>query len=264
MISKIYNKFRKIKNDVFGDRYYIVYKNHDNRIKTYLIGGINLYKSFGNKEEDRDNAGFRAYCFARKSVRSFRHDRIISLAKKWFLNFLLEISLFGAIIYLSYKIYLLKQETSNAESLNKENQFLKNQYNQSQEYYSKQQKSIEDYRKELEYKEKFLVETNRNLEEKLAEETEKNKKILSQKKSSEVRLGHIAETLAPFLDQFDFEPEQCTFLGQPIDYISFGEEEITFIEVKSGKSQLNPKQKHIKKQVADKLVAWKEIRIKWT
>jgi predicted Holliday junction resolvase-like endonuclease len=178
------------------------------------------------------------------------------------LNFLLEISLFGAIIYLSYKIYLLKQETSNAESLNKENQFLKNQYNQSQEYYSKQQKSIEDYRKELEYKEKFLVETNRNLEEKLAEETEKNKKILSQKKSSEVRLGHIAETLAPFLDQFDFEPEQCTFLGQPIDYISFGEEEITFIEVKSGKSQLNPKQKHIKKQVADKLVAWKEIRIK--
>jgi hypothetical protein len=82
MIDKIYNKFRKVKNDLFGDKYYIVYKNHDNRIKTYLIGGINLYKSFGNKEEDRDNAGFKAYCFARKSVRSFRHDRIISLAKK--------------------------------------------------------------------------------------------------------------------------------------------------------------------------------------
>ena len=56
--------------------------NSDKKIKTYLIGDINLYKSFGNKEERRDNAGFKAYCFARKSVRSFRHDRILSITKK--------------------------------------------------------------------------------------------------------------------------------------------------------------------------------------
>ena len=56
-------------------------------------------------------------------------------------------------------------------------------------------------------------------------------------KSSEVRLGHIAETLAPFLDQFDFDPEHCTFLGKPIDYISFGDNEITFIEVKKRKKK---------------------------
>ena len=48
----------------------------------------------------------------------------------------------------------------------------------------------------------------------------------------------------------------------PIDYISFGDEEITFIEVKSGNSQLNKKQRHIRDQVKSKLVAWKEIRIK--
>lgn len=177
------------------------------------------------------------------------------------MNFLFEICLFGCIIYLSYTIYLLKKKQSNADSLEKENEFLKNQFTQSQEYFSKQQQSIEDYRQELEHKEKFLVETNRTLEQKLAEETDKLKKLTHQKKSSEVRLGHIAETLAPFLDQFDFEPEQCSFLGQPIDYISFGDDVITFIEVKSGKSQLNAKQRHIRDLIKNKLIEWKEIRI---
>ena len=76
------NMLKKLKNKIFTNKYYLVYKNSDNKIKTYLIGNIDLYKSFGNKKEHRDNAGFRAYCFARKQARSFRHDRIISLTKK--------------------------------------------------------------------------------------------------------------------------------------------------------------------------------------
>ena len=72
------NKFLNL----FQSKYYIVYRNKDNQVKTYLISSINLYNSFGNKNENRDNAGFKAYCFARKSVRSFRHDRIISITKK--------------------------------------------------------------------------------------------------------------------------------------------------------------------------------------
>ena len=177
------------------------------------------------------------------------------------MNFFIELSLIGVIIYLSYKLYSLNKKQSNADFLEKENQFLRNQFKESQEYFSKQQNSIEDYKKELEHKQFYLIQSNQNLEEKLAEETEKLKKLTHQKKSSEVRLGHIAETLAPFLDQFDFEPEQCSFLGKPIDYVSFGDDEITFIEVKSGKSQLNSKQRHIRDQVKDKLVKWKEIRI---
>jgi predicted Holliday junction resolvase-like endonuclease len=177
------------------------------------------------------------------------------------LNFLFEILLVTCIIYLSYTIYFLKKKQSNADLLEKQNNFLRNQFQESQEYLSKQQKSIEDYRQELQYNESNLIQTNKDLEEELAEKTEKLKKITHQKKSSEVRLGHIAETLAPFLDQFDFEPEQCSFLGKPIDYISFGDEEVTFIEVKSGKSQLNTKQRHIRDQIKAKLVNWKEIRI---
>ena len=73
--------FYKLKS-LFKSKYYIVYRCSNNRVKTYLIGDIDLYKSFGNKNEKRDNAGFKAYCFARKSIRSFRHDRIISITKK--------------------------------------------------------------------------------------------------------------------------------------------------------------------------------------
>ena len=40
------------------------------------------------------------------------------------------------------------------------------------------------------------------------------------------------------------------------------DDEITFIEVKSGNSQLNKKQRHIRDQVKAKLVNWKEVRIK--
>lgn len=101
-----------------------------------------------------------------------------------------------------------------------------------------------------------------SLEKQIAEVSEQKKKVTSQKKSSEVRLGNIAETLAPFLDQFNFDPENCVFLGRPIDYISFGDDEITFIEVKSGKSQLNSRQRQIRDLVKSKYVAWKEVRIK--
>ena len=109
---------------------------------------------------------------------------------------------------------------------------------------------------------KQLEQQLSDAEEKLKQETEQRKKVLSQKKSGEVRLGHIAETLAPFLDQFDFDPENCCFMGKPIDYISFGDDEITFIEVKSGNAQLSSKQRHIRDLVKGKLVSWKEVRIK--
>ena len=196
------------------------------------------------------------------------------------MNFLVEIALSGCIILLTYTLYRLKQKQNNARSLRLENQSLKDQLTQSQKDYhsrennlnqtiqnlqisfSKEQDLIKERKLELDSKEKKLLQELNSLELRLIEETETRKKVVSQKKSSEVRLGGIAETLAPFLDQFEFDPENCTFLGKPIDYISFGKDEITFIEVKSGKSQLNQKQRFIRDQVKAKKVSWKEIRIK--
>jgi len=68
--------------NLLGSRYYVIYRTRSGKVKTYQIGSINLYDSFGNKGDDRDNVGFRAYCFGRNEIRSFRHDRIISLTKK--------------------------------------------------------------------------------------------------------------------------------------------------------------------------------------
>ena len=60
---------------------------------------------------------------------------------------------------------------------------------------------FEERKAELEQKEEVYLKTIKDLDEKFAQELEGRKKVTSQKKSSEVRLGHIAETLAPFLDQ---------------------------------------------------------------
>ena len=63
------------------EKYFLVYRNEDNEVKTYEIGRPDLSESFGNKNEHRHNVGFKAYCFAREDFRSFRHDRIVSLAR---------------------------------------------------------------------------------------------------------------------------------------------------------------------------------------
>ena len=58
------------------DQYLIIYKTEEEKIKSYIIKKPDLYESFGNKRE-----GFKAYCYGRDSVRSFRHDRIVSITK---------------------------------------------------------------------------------------------------------------------------------------------------------------------------------------
>ena len=196
------------------------------------------------------------------------------------MDFLVEIFLCAAIICVLFLVFRLKDSKRNADSLKKETTLLTNRLNDEkvsydlresqfhrtilglQDVLSEEQQAIKAKELELKTKEAELLKSIAEVEQNLEEETETRKKVVSQKKSSEVRLGHIAETLAPFLDQFDFDPENCIFLGRPIDYISFEDEVVTLIEVKSGKSQLNTKQRHIRDLIKNKQVAWKEIRIK--
>lgn len=86
-------------------------------------------------------------------------------------------------------------------------------------------------------------------------------KLLSQKKSSEVRLGQISEQLVPFLDKFKYDPKNAHFIGMPIDYIVFNNDEIVFVEVKSGGSTLSKKQSEIKKLINGCKVRFETIRI---
>ena len=153
------------------------------------------------------------------------------------------------------RIKEIEQDFSSRENTYKDN------ISTLQESFKLERESIQEKKIEIQTKEKGYEVAIGKLQDELKEQQELKAKVTSQKKSSEVRLGHIAETLAPFLDQFEFEPEECSFLGQPIDYVSFGQDEITFIEVKSGNSQLSSKQRRIRDQVKNGKVKWKEVRI---
>jgi len=203
------------------------------------------------------------------------------------MDFLVEIFLFIAIICVLFLVLRLNSLKNNFDSLKKESNLLKSQLNEEksssdvresklhrtilglQDALSQEQQVIKNKEADLKNqegilksKEAELLKSIAEVEKNLEQETENRKKVASQKKSSEVRLGNVAETLAPFLDQFTFNPEDCVFLGRPIDYISFADEEVTFIEVKMGKSQLNAKQRHIRDLIKNNQVGWKEIRIK--
>ena len=87
------------------------------------------------------------------------------------------------------------------------------------------------------------------------------KNISSAKKSSEVKVGNITEQFAPFLDNWGYDPNNFSFLGKPIDGISYEEDEIIFIEIKSGKSRLSQKQNNIKKLVEEGKVSFRTFRV---
>lgn len=88
-------------------------------------------------------------------------------------------------------------------------------------------------------------------------------KLQHQKKSSEVKTGAISEVLAPVMSEFPFPTYTLKFLGQPVDYISFDYEadQITFVEIKSGKSQFGENQRKIKKMVEQGKVKFATVRI---
>lgn len=101
------------------------------------------------------------------------------------------------------------------------------------------------------------------LDQKLQQEQEANRKILSQKKSSETRLGQISEQIAPFLKQCPYDPKIMQFLGNPIDFIVFNydKDEIVLLEVKSGNSKESARQKKIKNMVKEGKVYYEKLRI---
>lgn len=90
--------------------------------------------------------------------------------------------------------------------------------------------------------------------------------VLAQKKSAEVRLGKITETIAPLLAEFPVDvrkPGTSTiFVGQPIDFIHFDPDVgVTFIEVKSGKAKLNESQRRLKERIESGDVHWEILRV---
>ena len=82
--------------------------------------------------------------------------------------------------------------------------------------------------------------------------------------------GKFAEQLAPYFTEFNYDPTEARFLGSPIDFVVFpgiatGEPQaIVFVEVKSGKSQLDRGQRMLRKiveQVDSKNIRFETVRL---
>lgn len=86
-------------------------------------------------------------------------------------------------------------------------------------------------------------------------------KLFGQKKSSEVRTGKITEQIAPFLEDYPLNSSTARFIGDPIDFVHFDEDGVTFVEVKSGKSQLSKKQRMIRDLIKEGKVEFVIYRV---
>jgi predicted Holliday junction resolvase-like endonuclease len=88
-------------------------------------------------------------------------------------------------------------------------------------------------------------------------------KLVSHKSSLQsfhVKVGNIAEQMAPFSSAFPWDPEGFKFLGKPIDGIQFENDRIILVEFKTGKSQLSKDQRRIKNLVTNREVYFEEVR----
>ena len=81
---------------------------------------------------------------------------------------------------------------------------------------------------------------------KVAEYKEKYEKELHHRKSSEIRLGKIGENLAPFVSDWPWDPNRFRFLGNPVDGVQFNNDEIIFVEIKTGRARLSKSQKRFR------------------
>ena len=119
----------------------------------------------------------------------------------------------------------------------------------------------------------FNAQAKQLLNEK-KEELKIQRKAISKKKSStqqrvetttnSVNMGFILERLAPVLEHFPFDKNDCRSLFDPIDYVIFeglqktGKvQKIFFVDIKSGKAKLKANQKAIKQMIEQKRVEFK-------
>lgn len=88
------------------------------------------------------------------------------------------------------------------------------------------------------------------------------------KRSRAVIGGQVVEQVAPFLPNFPCSPSDARFIGKPVDFVAFPGlsendtvKEVLLIEVKTGQSALNNREKEIKKAVNEGRVRYIEYRL---
>lgn len=122
--------------------------------------------------------------------------------------------------------------------------------------------------------------TAKQLEREIAFQRQLDIEIKEAKKRSNnmqrnVLKGQIGEQFTPFIADFPYNPADCRFMGEPIDYVIFHnlhacsegsvpieDVKVIFAEVKTGKAKLNPRQKILRQVIENKQFSFEELRIK--
>lgn len=90
---------------------------------------------------------------------------------------------------------------------------------------------------------------------------DKFRKLQHNKISGDVKLGQKLEQLLPFLDSFPYPDDEIRGLFNPIDLIVFRDDEVVFVEIKSGVAQLSDKQRKIRDNIKAGRVRFEVHRI---
>ena len=88
------------------------------------------------------------------------------------------------------------------------------------------------------------------------------RRLRSLVRSKDVKRGFWVEQLLPLAKSYPWSHENFKFLGNPIDGVHFEEDEVVFVEFKSGKSQLSARQKKLREIIKAGRVSFKEVRAK--
>lgn len=94
------------------------------------------------------------------------------------------------------------------------------------------------------------------------------------KRSASSRVGKYMDRLAPILTDFEHDPRDVRWLGNPIDLVIFEGygsskdseniedfNKIVLCDVKTGKTGLTKEEKRIKELIEEKEIEWEEFRV---
>lgn len=105
--------------------------------------------------------------------------------------------------------------------------------------------------------EEAKAEVSRELEEVKGKLDKSNGKQISER----VRLGLIGENILPVLNGFPYDSSRVRGLFNPVDLLVFNDDEIVFVEVKTGDAKLTEKQRNIQRIIEEGKVRFEVHRL---
>lgn len=157
------------------------------------------------------------------------------------------------------------------------------------------QKEIDDKNQTIHHLEQKLTEQQAKLEQQLlAQQAQFEQQLTEQQAQFKITLGNeikqaqkrsndaqrnvikgqMAERFVPFMNGFSYNPSDCRFLGEPIDYIIFhnlhqcadgevgiDEVAIVFLEIKTGNAKLQKRQEILKQVILNGQIEFETLRI---